>query len=171
MRRDSSLPGVRMHRIVIGILSLGVVMTAAAAAAAAAVPAGAALISGVDSQYADDNVRIQDDFYRHVNGKWLTTTQIPVDKSAYDSWYQLADDSQAQLRGIVEGLLQSVDASDPDQQKIADLYASFMDEAALERLGLTPLAAEFARVGALQSKQQIASLIAHFNQIGVPAPY
>ena len=168
MHRDSYLSGVSMHRIVAGILCLGVVMTTAAAAG---VPAGAALISGVDSQYADDNVRIQDDFYRHVNGKWLTTTQIPADKSAYDSWYQLADDSQAQLRGIVEGLLQSVDASDPDQQKIADLYASFMDEAALERLGPTPLAAEFARVGALQSKQQIASLIAHFNQIGVPAPY
>jgi putative endopeptidase len=173
MHRNSDLPGVSMHRAVVGILCLGVVM---ATAAAAAVPAGAALISGVDSQYADDTVRIQDDFYRHVNGKWLTTTQIPADKSAYDSWYQLADDSQAQLRGIVEGLLRSVDdpaaeRPDPDQQKIADLYASFMDEAALERLGLTPLAAEFARVDALQSKQQIASLIAHFNQIGVPAPY
>jgi putative endopeptidase len=88
----------------------------------------------------------------------------------------LADDSQTQLRGIVEALLQSADhpdaeRPDPDQQKIADLYASFMDEAALERLGLTPLAAEFARIDALHGKQQIASLIAHFNQIGVPAPY
>ena len=65
----------------------------------------------------------------------------------------------------------SADPADPDQQKIADLYASFMDEAALERLGLKPLEAEFARVDALKSKQQIAALIAHFNEIGVPAPY
>ena len=164
-----------MHRVVVGTLclGLGLFMTASAAAA---VPGNAALISGIDLQYADDSVRIQDDVYRHVNGKWLATTQIPADKSGYDSWYQLADDSQTQLRGIVEALLQSADhpdaeRPDPDQQKIADLYASFMDEAALERLGLTPLAAEFARIDALHGKQQIASLIAHFNQIGVPAPY
>ncbi|HEX2789940.1 MAG TPA: M13-type metalloendopeptidase [Steroidobacteraceae bacterium] len=162
-------------------MSLGLVTGAAAAAwsaqpAAPAGPGTTALISGIESQYADDSVRIQDDFYQHVNGKWLTTTQIPADKSAYDSWYQLADDAETQLRGIVEGLQQSADhpdaeRPDPDQQKIADLYTSFMDEAALERQGLAPLAAEFARIDALRSKQQIASLIAHFNQIGVPAPY
>ena len=37
--------------------------------------------------------------------------------------------------------------------------------------GLKPLDAEFARIDALHSKQQIAALIAHFNRIGVPAPY
>ena len=94
---------VSMHRVVAGALCLGLYMGAAASAA----PDGAALISGIDLQNADDSVRIQDDFYRHVNGKWLATTQIPPDRSAYDSWFQLADDSLAQLRGIVEALLQS----------------------------------------------------------------
>jgi putative endopeptidase len=172
VHRGGFLPMVSMHRVVTAALWLGLYMGAAATAA----PDDAALISGIDLQNADDSVRIQDDFYRHVNGKWLATTQIPPDRSAYDSWFQLADDSLAQLRGIVEALLQSADhpdaeRPDPDQQKIADLYASFMNEAALEQLGLTPLAAEFARVDALHSKQQIASLIAHFNRIGVPAPY
>jgi hypothetical protein len=65
-----------MHRVVVGTLclGLGLFMTASAAAA---VPGNAALISGIDLQYADDSVRIQDDVYRHVNGKWLATTQIP----------------------------------------------------------------------------------------------
>ena len=162
---------VSMHRVVAAALCLGVYIGAAAAAG----PDGAVLISGIDLQNADDSVRIQDDFYRHVNGRWLATTQIPADRSAYDSWFQLGDDSLAQLRGIVEALLQAADhpdakRPDPDQQKIADLYASFMDEAALEQLGLTPLAAEFARVEALSSKQQIASLIAHYNRIGVACP-
>src|SRR5580692_4038757 len=102
-------------------------------------PAAPALVSGVETQYIDDSVRAQDDFYKHINGKWLASTEIPADKGSYGSFDQLYDNSLVQLKGIVDGLMKSVDAADPDQQKIADLYASFMDEARLETLGLHPL--------------------------------
>jgi predicted metalloendopeptidase len=137
----------------------------------AAVPAAPALVSGIDLQYVDDSVRVQDDFYKHVNGKWLATTEIPADKGRYGSFDKLNDDAQTQLRGIVEDLQKAADAKDPDQQKIADLYSTFMDEAALEQQGLKPLDAEFARIDALKDKKEIAGLIAHFNLIGVSAPY
>jgi predicted metalloendopeptidase len=130
-----------------------------------------ALLSGIDVQYIDDGVRAQDDFYKHVNGKWLASTEIPADKASYGSFDKLQDDSEAQLRSIIEGLQTSAAAKDADQQKIADLYASFMDEGALEGLGLTPLETEFAKVDAVKDRKEIAGLIAHFNQIGVGAPY
>lgn len=138
---------------------------------AAMPPAAPALVSGIDLQYVDDSVRAQDDFYKHVNGKWLATTEIPADKGRYGSFDKLNDDALEQLRGIVEGLQKSADAKDPDQQKIADLYGSFMDEDTLEQLGLKPLEAEFARIDAIKDKKELAGLIAHFNQIGVGAPY
>jgi putative endopeptidase len=136
----------------------------------AAAPAAPALISGIDVQYVDDSVRPVDDFFKHINGKWLATTEIPADKSSYGSFDKLFDDSEAQLRSIVDGLQKS-SAKDADQQRIADLYASFMDEPTLEGLGLKPLEMEFAKIDALKDKKQIAGLIAHFNQIGVTAPY
>ena len=46
-----------------------------------------------------------------------------------------------------------------------------MDEAALERLDLAPLAAEFARVAALERTAQVPELIAHLGVLGVAAPY
>jgi putative endopeptidase len=130
-----------------------------------------ALLSGIDVQYFDQGVRPQDDLYRHVNGKWLANTEIPADKASYGSFIKLRDDSEAELRVIVERLENSTAAKDPDQQKIADLYLSFMDEPRLENLGLRPLAAEFAQVDAIKNRSEIAGLIAHFNQIGVTAPY
>ena len=130
-----------------------------------------ALVSGIQTQYFDTSVRPQDDFYRYVNGKWLDSTQIPPDKGRYDAFAQLNDDAQDELRTIVEGLQHASDHGDPDQQKIADLYASFMDETHVDQLGLKPLIDEFARLDALSSKQQIPALIAHFNAIGVTAPY
>jgi predicted metalloendopeptidase len=144
--------------------------------ASAAPPQAAAapdrpLLSGIDTQYIDESARPQDDFYQYVNGKWLATTEIPPDKSSYGTSDHLIDVVQDQLRSIVEGLQQSADPTEPDQRKIADLYSSFMDEAAVERLGLTPLAAEFARIDALKHTRDIAALIAHLNRIGVDAPY
>jgi putative endopeptidase len=131
----------------------------------------APLGSGIDIQYIDSTIRVQDDFYGHVNGKWLANTVIPPDRGRYMSIDILNDRVQGQLREIVDGLQKSTDPADPDQRKIAALYASFMDEAGLAGLGLKPLHAEFARIDALRDKTQIPSLIAHLNRIGVTAPY
>ena len=35
-------------------------------------------LSGIDIQYFDGSVRPQDDFYKHINGKWLADTEIPA---------------------------------------------------------------------------------------------
>lgn len=153
-----------MNKLRFAIIGVGFLC----AAAHAAEPAPA---SGVDLQYLDENVRAQDDFYRHVNGRWLATTEIPADKPAYSSFDVVFDVAQVELHGIIEELQKSADPADADQRKIADLYASFMDEAALERLGLQPLQAEFAEIEALRSTAQIPAMIAHLNRIGVTAPF
>ncbi len=59
------------------------------------------MISGIDTQYIDSGVRAQDDFYRHVNGVWLDTTEIPADKARYGSFDQLFERSLEQLHGLV----------------------------------------------------------------------
>ncbi len=96
--------------------------------------------SGIDLKFVDSAVRPQDDFYRHLNGKWLDSFEIPSDKSAYGAFNLIDDQTQQQLRSIVDGLEQN--AADPDARKLADLYASFMDEARLESLRLKPLRAD-----------------------------
>ena len=149
----------------------GCAVLGAGALAGQVADAATSLGSGIDIQYIDGSVRAQDDFYRHVNGKWLNSAEIPADKGRYGSFDQLNDDTLEQLRALIGKLQESADATDPDQQKIVNLYADFMDEATLERVELTPLAAEFARVAALKRKAQIPALIAHFGVLGVVAPY
>ncbi len=144
---------------------------------------GAAVLhSGVQTQYIDPAVRPQDDLYRHLNGKWLDTFEIPPDKGSYGAFTLIDDTTQEQLRSIVAGLAASspggmgagapgADPAAAAAQKIADLYASFMDEPRLETLGLAPLQAQFAEIDALQDKRDIAVLIARFNRTGAGAPY
>ncbi len=131
--------------------------------AAAPAPLG----SGIETQYIDAKVRVQDDFYQHLNGGWLATVQIPADKGRFGSFDKLNDDTQEQLRGLVENLSRNRMARTPDQQKIVDLYASFMDEAAIERVGTEPLKRAFTRIDGFTDKTQLAALLAHYNRVGV----
>jgi predicted metalloendopeptidase len=144
-----------------------------AACAGAAQPSPpSAPISGIDTQYIDPGVRAQDDFFSYLNGKWLKATEIPADKPSWGTFAKLRDDTQPQLRAIIEA-----DASDPhkkagtDVQKIGDLYTSFMDEKKLETLGYKPLTGELQRIRALRDKKGVPALIAHLSQIGVATPY
>jgi len=114
----------------------------------------------------------QDDFYQFVNGRWLATTDIPPDRPAYGTASKLYDDSQRQLKEIIEAAAKNADAeAGSDESKIGTLYNSFLDEPKIERLGSKPLAAEFAGIQAIKSKREIPALIAHLQRIGVTVPY
>src|SRR5579862_5627190 len=168
---------LRMNRLLGGIAA-GVCLVCSHGGFAADATAGQTVstvagssFSGVDLSAMDRNVRPQDDFYRYVNGGWLSGTAVPADKSRYGAFDKLRDDSQSQLRTIIEELQHTQGSLPADEQKIANLYSSFMDESTLERLDIQPLAAELARIDALRDKADIPALIAHFNLIGVPAPF
>jgi putative endopeptidase len=163
-----------VKRFLLSTLTLSVMAACASAADTAQPAAGspAGSISGIETQYIDPGVRAQDDFFTYLNGKWLKTTEIPGDKSSWGTFAKLRDDTQPQLRGLIEA-----DASDPhkkagaDTQKIGDLYASFMNEQKLESLGYKPLTGELQRIRALRDKKAVPGLIAYLSQIGVATPY
>ena len=140
----------------------------AAAAALLAMTAHAAEKSGIELQYVDPAVRAQDDFFKHLNGKWLATAEIPAEMSSWGVFEKLYEDIQPQLRKIIEDSAQAADS--PDKKRIGDFYAAFMDEARLEQLGVAPIQPELARVAALADKKQLPALIAYHNRHNFAAP-
>jgi predicted metalloendopeptidase len=143
------------------------IMTAFASAAPAT---PAAPTSGIQTQYIDPSVRVQDDFFAHVNGKWLKDTAIPADKATYGVGAMLRDDIQVQVRAIIEAAAANKKAG-AENRKIGDLYASFMDQAKREQLGYKPLAGELDKIRKLKDKSALPALLAHLASIGVATPY
>ena len=166
----------RPNRILLSALSLALAAgfahaeggKAAKTAAAAARPL---LASGIATQYIDPSVRPQNDFYRHLNGKWLQTVEIPADQSSWGSFDQLYENSLTELRGLIEKAASADGARDADARRIGDYYASFMDEARLEQLGIAPLQGELDRIAALKDKAGLPALLAHLGKIGVNVPF
>ena len=141
------------------------------AAGCAGEPPAPALGSGVELAHMDRGVRPQDDFFLHVNGTWLKNTEIPADKARYGAFDKLRDDSEARLRAIIEeSSTKPNKQAGTDEQKVGDLYNSFMDEARIDALGLKAIEAELARVDALKSKDEIPALMAHLMRINASTP-
>ncbi|MEG0344477.1 MAG: M13 family metallopeptidase N-terminal domain-containing protein, partial [Acinetobacter sp.] len=123
--------------------------------------------SGIEKQYFDSSISEKDDFYDHVNGLWLKNTAIPADKSRWGTFDILHEASVDQLHDIVDELSKQKSAEGSAEQKVANLYANFMDEKNIEALGIKPIQTEISNVDALKNKQQLAQLAAHFSRIGV----
>ena len=127
---------------------------------------------GIDTRHFDTAVRPQDDFYRYANGLWLKNTQIPADRSRFGSFDELRDKSEASLRTIIEEAARAPSRpAGSDLQKVGDFYASYMDTARIESLGIDPVRRELAQISTLSNKQELAELFADLRQLGVQTPF
>ena len=150
-----------MNQTAIRILGVGAL--ALAFGAGAATP-----VSGIDRAGTDPTVRAQDDFFRSVNGGWLKRTEFPADRASVGSFDTINDQIQVELRGLVEGAAKA--PGDADARRIGGLYESFMNEAAAERAGVAPIAAELAAIDALTRPEQLAGALGRLTRLGIATP-
>ncbi|HYO38603.1 MAG TPA: M13-type metalloendopeptidase [Nocardioidaceae bacterium] len=114
----------------------------------------------------DLDVRPQDDLFRHVNGRWLDTTDIPADRSAWGSFVVLAEQSEARVRAIIERLAGERHEPGTNAQRIGDLYTSFLDEERIEELGADPVRADLEAVQALSDHAALAEFVGGLERRG-----
>ena len=125
---------------------------------------------GFDTANFDRSVRPQDDFFHYVNGGWLRRADIPADASSWGAFNELRETSRSALHTILENAANSKAAAGTEERKVGDLYASYMDTATVERLGISPLAGEMRTIAALQTTAQHPTTFAHFARLGVGTP-
>jgi putative endopeptidase len=113
------------------------------------------------------DIRPQDDLFGHVNGRWLDETEIPSDRSSWGPFVQLADVAEQQVRDIITSLAATpADDLDEDARKIGDLFASFMDEERIDRLGTRPIQPLVNAVEGLRDVRDLAAFLGEFERIG-----
>ena len=112
---------------------------------------------GFDLAGRDTSVKPGDDFNEYANGTYLRTTEIPADKSRFGPFDVLYENAQSQLKSIIE--TSAANPANENARKVGALYASFMDEAKIEQLGATPLAADLAAVKAVTDHASMARLM------------
>ncbi len=112
------------------------------------------------------DIRPQDDLFGHVNGRWLDTTEIPADRSAWGAFTALAEEAEARVRAIIEELAEGTHEAGSNEQKIGDLFASFMDEERAEQLGADPIRADLEKLAGLEDHAALASYMGSLERQG-----
>jgi len=143
-----------MARIFLRMLTMAV----SAAVIAAAPEAGPKATHGIDLAGIDRSVAPGDDFFRFANGEWLETTRIPADRSTYGTFAVLAELNTKRTAELIRTVAASASPGS-DAGRIGDYYASFMDEARIEQLGLKPLAPALARIEAIKDRSELAQAL------------
>ena len=122
--------------------------------------------SGVDLGALDQNVSACDDFYKFACGGWMAKNPPPPDQPRYGRFDELQNRNNEILRDILENAAKGGSTS-PEVQKVGDYYVSCMAEAEIEKKGTAPLAADLARVEAINSKHDIPAVVGHMHTVGM----
>ena len=98
----------------------------------------------------DTSVKPGDDFFAYANGAWLKANPIPAQEAQWGIGQLVQEDLYTKLRTISEGAAATRNAATgSDEQKVGDFWSVAMDQALADRLGLTPLKDELARIDAV----------------------
>ena len=117
----------------------------------------------------DRSVKPGDDFHLYCNGDWIKRTEIPPDRSRLSVFATLTDVSDKRTAALVEEAAKSGGAAGSSARKIADLYNSYMDEAAIEAKGLAPLQPHLKAVAAISTKRELAAALGETQRADVDA--
>jgi endothelin-converting enzyme/putative endopeptidase len=129
------------------------------------------LVSGIEKANIDTNVRAQDNFYRHINGGWMNKNDIPNDKTAIGSFYDLRDKADDDVKAIIEELAATQNLKEgTDEQKVADLFHSYMNTEKRNAAGITPIQTIFDSIENIEDKTELAHFFGSHSSLGISSP-
>ena len=126
-----------------------------------------AIRSGIDLSHVDAGARPQDDLFGHVNGRWLDEYEIPADRATDGAFRSLFDRAEIQVRDLITEVSEKNSDPGSDEQRIGDLYASFLDEDTVERRGVQPLLDELAAIDDAADPDALAAIVGALQRSGV----
>jgi len=118
--------------------------------------------AGLDLSHQDQGFRPQDDMYRHFNGTWLKNAVIASDRASDGAFTALHVEAEARVREIIE----TASGSD-EAKKLGDIYASFMDAAAVQAKAAQPIKENLAAVDTIENLNDFIIVLAKLEALGV----
>ncbi len=123
---------------------------------------------GFDANDLEPKIRPQDDFFLHVNKRWMDANPIPDEESRWGSFTVLRHDSEKKLRAILSELetKRTLPPGSPERL-IRSFYRSGMDMKRRNELGVTPLDDYRRDIAQIATLPQLLKVIAKLHRVGV----
>ena len=128
------------------------------------------LKSGINLEAMDTSVRPGDDFFSYVNGTWVAETEIPADKASYNMFNIIHEETQENVKTIIEASATGDFAKGTDEQKVGDLYKSYMDMEARNAKGVEPLQPLLSQIDAIAGHEDLAVFMGSAGKRNIEMP-
>jgi len=117
----------------------------------------------------DPSVKPGENFYRYANGSFLARTEIPSDRVSISGFSMLESAVNQRVAGIIEEAVKSSASAGTDKRRMADLYASYMDEKAIDEHGMAALQPQLAEIAAVHTRGELAAALGRTLRADVDA--
>ena len=114
---------------------------------------------GVDLDGRDTTIKPGADFYNYAGGRWMKENQIPEDRSRWGMFDALREESDANVRKILEEQVEAKPAKGSNGQKVADFYAAYLDRAAIDAKGFEPAKEGLGAIAAAKTHDDVVKLM------------
>ncbi len=128
------------------------------------------LTSGILIKNMDTTVSPGDNFNAYVNGTWMKENEIPADKASYGAGYMVHEQSEEAVKQIILNASKEDNPSGSSEQKVGDLYSSYMDLKNRDSLGILPLQEELKKIENISNYDDLAEYFAYASRLGFSSP-
>jgi putative endopeptidase len=121
--------------------------------------------------YMDKSVAPGDDFFHYAAGAWIKNNPVPADKSRWGGFDELQEYNWRHIHAILESASTTPAPPKSPARQVGDFFLSAMDTNRLEQLAFQPLAADFARIAAIDSPEALLRVAAELDARGLGAMF
>ena len=111
-------------------------------------------VVSIDINNMDKSVRPGENFFLYSNGGWMKNNPIPDDQSRWGSFGILQEETNKNLRELVENAAKTSGSKGSAKQQIGDFFKAGMDTAAINNKGYEPIKPELEKVKAITTKEE-----------------
>ncbi|HYI77937.1 MAG TPA: M13 family peptidase, partial [Chryseolinea sp.] len=116
---------------------------------------------GISLEHIDTTVRPQDDFFKYVNGGWISKATIPPDQGRWGSFNELREFNNEAVLEVLKKAGENTEKypEGTDQRKAADFYSMGMDSALAEKVSIAPLRPYLEKINSIANKNEIQNYL------------
>ena len=123
---------------------------------------------GVDPELLDPAIKPGDDFFGYVNQEWLDANPLPAEYSRFGAFTLLGEKSVSDVKTLVDELTaKAPETRSADEERIVDVYASYLDTDAIDAAGMAPAQ---PYIDAIAQAPDLAALVHLWTIPGYPSP-
>lgn len=126
---------------------------------------------GVQVGDIDRKVEPCNDFFAYANGTWRAQNPIPASMPRWSRRWAAGEANKDQLKIILEAAAATRAQKGSIDQLTGDFYASCMDEARIDRLGIEPLKPQLTEIANIRDSAGLQREIQRLHAMNVSVPF